>query len=97
MDPSVVQLLLSGGAGAVLAALVILILRGDLVTKRAADERIAAVRELIAELSSSREEWKGIAKESVADVGVLGEALTVRNRIDEALTKKVDDMTKAQA
>lgn len=88
MDPAILQLLTTGGAVTALAAVIILILRGDLVTKKSADA-------LIAELTASRDEWKGLARESIADVGQLGEALTVRNRVDEALIAQINTLTKA--
>lgn len=101
MDSATIQLLTSGGAASVLVGLVILLLRGDLVTRKSADDRIDAIRtgfvSLVLELTTSRDEWKKIAQDSVRDVGELGEALTIRNRIDEALARKAEDLTKAGA
>lgn len=99
MDAATIQLLTSGGAASVLVGLVILLLRGDLVTKKSADERVEAMKvgftTLVSEITTSRDEWKKIAQDSVRDVGELGEALTIRNRIDEALTHRIEDFPKA--
>lgn len=99
LDP--VSLITGGGAIGTLAGLVVLLLHGDLVTGKAADRRVeetkASMLQLVTEITTSRDEWKSIAKDAITDVGQLGEALTVRNRIDEALTKKVDELTKATA
>ena len=101
MTPELLQLITTGGAVGVLAVGFLLIIQGVLVTGRSADQRIDEVRKggerLIGELTSSRDEWKKMAQDSIADVGQLGEALTVRNRIDEALTKKVDEWTKVNS
>jgi len=98
MDP-VITSLLTGGGVTTLVGVIVLLLRGDLVTKKASDDRVDAIKTgcaaLVAELTTSRDEWKGIAKETLGDVGQLSEALTVRNRIDEALTQKVEQLTRA--
>lgn len=99
MDAATIQLLTSGGAASVLVGLVVLLLRGDLVTRKASDDRVEAIKagwsSLATELTTSRDEWKKIAQDSVRDVGELGEALTIRNRIDEALAHRVEEFSKA--
>lgn len=97
MTPELLQLVTTGGALGVAVAVGILLLRGDFVTGRSADQRVEAIQALIAELTASRDDWKKMAQDSIADVGQLGEALTVRNRIDEALTKKVDEWAKVNS
>lgn len=85
------QLVLQGGAVAVLLIVGWLLLRGDLITKGSHAAELEAIRSgnaaLITEVTRDRDEWKGIAKTAVGEVGELGEALTVRNRIDEGILK----------
>lgn len=95
MDPQVFHLLTGGSAATVLVGLVVLILRGDLVTKRSAEDRVRAIKEgataLLSEVTASRDDWRKMAQDSIADVGQLGEALAVRNRIDEGVTKRIQE------
>lgn len=48
---------------------------------------VASHNEAMIEVVKDRDEWKAIAKAMVTDVGELGEALAVRNRIDEELRR----------
>ena len=101
-EAAIIDLILKGGAIAVLVIVGVLILRGTLVTKGSHDAVVEATRAgaaaviveiqkantaLVAELTRDRDDWKAIAKDAVGDVRELSEALTVRNRIDEGLRK----------
>jgi hypothetical protein len=96
MTPTEIQLIVSGGALGVLAVMFGLLLRGELQTKPAVKATLDATSALIVELKEAharelgeivrdRDEWKALAKDAIHDVGELGEALNVRNKIDEGL------------
>lgn len=90
-----IQLITSGGALGVMTVLLGLILFGYLLTKRAHEAIVAAHRETLGLVTADRDEWKGVAKTAIAEVGELAEALTVRNRIDEDLRRQGLLTTKA--
>ena len=85
----IVQLIVGGGA---LALVLAVLIRGDFVTKASHESEVKAIKEgyveIVTELRASRDEWKSIAKDAIGDVGELGEALKVRNRVDEELRRK---------
>jgi hypothetical protein len=98
IDPALLDLVLKGGAIAVLLIVGALILRGDLQTKSAVKATLDATILMVTEIKAAhtrelaaivhdRDEWKTVAKDAVADVRELTEALTVRNRIDEELRR----------
>ncbi len=89
MTEQFIQLITTGGALGVLTVVFVLILRGDLYTKTAITASREGDARLIAEVSRDRDEWKTIAKDAVRESGELGEALTVRNRIDEDLLRRI--------
>lgn len=90
-DISIEQLITSGGALTILAAIVLAFYSGRVTTKPASDERVTVVTTMwearFADERAEKEAWKSQAQQLAPAVAAIAEELAEANRRDDEVRK----------